>query len=72
MSHPTHVPPVPAPQAAVVEAPKPPKLVRTKSFVKTTFTRVGVPVLIGSAAAYVATRRSNKQDSTEETTLTVE
>lgn len=72
MSHPTHVPPVQAPQAVVVEAPAAPKLVRTKKFVKIAFARVGVPVLIGSAAAYVATRRSNSQDSLEETSSPVE
>lgn len=38
------------------------KLERAKTLVKKTFMKVGVPVLIGSAAAYVATRNKDQQD----------
>lgn len=55
------VPPVqPAPEPTTVVETGPTKMDRTKTFAKKTFTRVGVPVLIGSAAAYVAARRLSR------------
>lgn len=38
------------------------RMEKAKTLVKNTFTKVGLPVLIGSAAAYVVSRRSDKQD----------
>lgn len=49
--------------ASTVETAR--KLERAKTLVKKTFMKVGVPVLIGSAAAYVATRNKDKQDDLE-------
>lgn len=53
-------PPVQAAPEAVVPpvAAGPSKTDRAKTLAKKTFVRVGVPVLIGSAAAWVATRRT--------------
>lgn len=41
------------------------RIQRVKAFAKSTFKNVGVPVLIGSAAAYVVSRRcdQDEQDS---------
>ena len=39
------------------------RIARAKTFLKNSFKSVGVPVLIGTAAAAVATRRSNNEDS---------
>lgn len=41
------------------------KLVRTKTFLKNSFSKVGLPVLIGATAAYVATRSSRSSDDSD-------
>lgn len=38
------------------------RIQRVKTFTKSTFKNVGVPVLIGSAAAFVATRRKDREN----------
>lgn len=53
--------PAPSEQAADV-AKVAEKLVRTKTFLKNSFKNVGLPVLIGAAAAFVATRKSGGTD----------
>lgn len=69
MSNPTDNPtPQPiqvAPDAVVVDeavAKTAIRVTRAKTFLKSTFKNVGVPVLIGSAAAFVATRRTSNSD----------
>lgn len=63
MTTPTSIP-TPAPAVTTVPQVEPSvvetaaKLVRAKTFVKKTFARVGLPVLIGVSAAYVATRNT--------------
>lgn len=42
------------------------KLASTKTFVKKTLTRVGVPVLLAGAALVVISRKRSSDDSTEE------
>lgn len=73
---PTDIPtsqPVPGPTHVVVDqetAETVKRLQRVKTFAKSTFKNVGVPVLIGSAAALVVSRRSDRDeldsDSTED------
>lgn len=70
---PRSVPTEPAPNAEPTETVVKTalRLERAKTFVKSAFTKVGVPVLIGSAAAYVVTRTKDESDTdTNETTST--
>lgn len=83
MTTPSSVPtppaqPEPTPEvvAAVQEVVAANRKERAKKFAKTLATRVGVPVAIGTAAAYVATRRMARtvedQDTLELTASTEE
>ena len=65
MSEPTnsHVPTV---VPTVVEEPTgPSRTTRAKKFVKSAFTHIGVPVVIGTAAAYFATHKNSAETSDE-------
>lgn len=70
MTHPSqlpHVPPVPtapAPSEATVATAK--KLVRVRSFTKSVFEKVGVPVAIGAVTGLVVTRAARNSQGAEE------
>lgn len=70
MSTPTDQTPVPPIQETIIVVEAAPKFVRTKTFVKKTFTRVGVPVLIGTSAAWFVTRGKDSQSESNTDTVT--